>query len=82
MLALPTLPDGGRRNMTRPDELIESLRQKRDVIAHWLNTNFDDAGTPQHRRFLIVHRLLTDLIDLEGGTPEQREYVMRKLNET
>lgn len=67
--------------MTHP-EFIEAINHRRDQVAAWLKENFPaKAGTDECRKMLVAHRLLTDLIDLEGGTPEQREYVMRKLNE-
>lgn len=34
-----------------------------------------------YRKLILVHRLLTDLLDTGGGTPEQRAAVIRKLNE-
>lgn len=59
--------------------MIDDLRVEHDRLSAWLNDNTDKMGTPEHRKALLAHRLLTDLIALDGGTKEQRAYVWQQL---
>lgn len=53
-----------------------------DDLSAWLKSNaLEKAGTTEYRKKNEAHRLLTDLVARDGGTPEDRAYVMRKLSE-
>lgn len=66
--------------MSSQDDL-EKLEAKLSELAAWLHANRDRMGTPEFNKRTLVHRLLTDLVQVDGGTPEMRAAVMRRLTE-
>ena len=52
-----------------------------DLAAKIDNIEAYPIGSPERRKIVVAHRLLTDLIERGGGTPEERRYVMQKINE-
>lgn len=63
---------------------LEALRQEHDRLSAIMQEaahNPDLAGTPGRKKIIIAHRLLTDLIAANGGTPELRAEVTRRLAE-
>lgn len=66
--------------MTTAD--IDALKAELATLSKWLEANaLEKAGTAEYGKKNAAHRLLTDLVARDGGTPEDRAYVMRKLNE-
>lgn len=59
--------------------MIDDLKVEYDRLSAWLKDNTDKMGTPEHRKALLAHRFLIDLIVLDGGTKEQRAYVWQQL---
>lgn len=73
-------PPSVSSNRGRSD--LDAIEAELDRLTAIRNENpVLNAGKPERRKFIIAHRLLTDLRDLDGGTPEQWAAVMRKLNE-
>jgi hypothetical protein len=62
------------------DSEFSELQAALDRLSDWRTKNADKAGTPEYDKTTVLHRLLTDLIERGGGTPEQRRYVMRQIN--
>jgi hypothetical protein len=62
------------------DQGLDELKAAFDRLSEWRTENADKAGTPEYDKTTVLHRLLTDLIERGGGTPEQRRYVMRQIN--
>lgn len=63
---------------------LEALRQEHDRLSAILQEaayNPDLAGTPERKKIILTHRLLTDLIAANGGTPEMCAEVTRRLAE-
>lgn len=58
--------------------LTDRLEAKRVQIAMAVLSL--PIGSPDRLRAIKCHRLLTDLIERNGGTPEDRAYVMQQLN--
>lgn len=57
---------------------LETVRA--DLAAKLKDTDAYPIGSPERRRIVEAHRLLTDLIDRNGGTPEERRYVMQQID--
>ena len=53
-----------------------------DLAAKLDNIEAYPIGSPERRKIVVAHRLLTDLIE-RGDTPDERRvaYVMQKINE-
>ncbi len=59
---------------------LDALQAEHDRVSAWLNENLlDKAGSAECRRLILAHRLLTDLLAADGGTPEMRAAAMREL---
>lgn len=67
--------------MTTP--FLEALETKlAELATRMLDlAKQDKVATPEFREASAAHRLVKDLIDLEGGTPVQRAEVARRLAE-
>lgn len=54
--------------MTTPD--LDALKSQLAELTEWRRTNIDLVGTPEFTRKTKLQRLLVDLVDRDGGTPE------------
>lgn len=50
-------------------------------LETWLLANTDLMGTVRHRQRLLMHRWLVDLRDRNGGTPQERAWVLKRLSD-
>lgn len=66
-------------SMTHDLEALKKEHDRLSAIMQEASHNPELAGT--RPKVVIAHRLLTDLIAANGGTPEQRAEVMRRLTE-
>ena len=67
--------------MTTSANDLEALETAIAELTAWLRANPELVGTPEFQKRSAHHKLLTDLRNEGGGTPEQRAAVIRKLNE-
>lgn len=58
---------------------IDKLSAELDRINKWREANLHLIGGPAFRRSTLVHRQLTDLIAVGGGSPEDRAGIVREL---
>lgn len=59
---------------------IEALEAEHARLTKWMQDNLlEKSGSAECRRLVLAHRILTDLLKADGGTPEQRAAAMREL---
>lgn len=61
--------------------LVEVLRALSNKLLDWRHNNFAKLGTAEYRQNTLAHMFVTELIALDGGTAEQRAFVMRAMLE-
>lgn len=58
---------------------FSALEAEHARLTQWRNENADKTGTLEYRKSTISHRLLTDLLERDGGTEADRAEVARQL---
>lgn len=61
--------------------MIDALEAAISEIEQWRKENWmEKVGTAPFTRTTVVHQALVSLRDADGGTPEQRAEVLRRMS--
>ena len=60
---------------------LEAIEAEHARLSAIMRKRKGEPMTDEDRKVTLAHRLLTDLLDRGGGTPEDRAFVVRRLTE-